>query len=126
MKRIITVIIIFAILILSSIYSILYTNAKCNEIIEYAEKTKSLIEICDMENAQKEQENLENIWNNHEKTMKLYLRRTNLDEIDHEMSGLSELIKLEDQTESGKALDLIIQYCYQIIEDEQPTIFNIL
>ena len=126
MKRIIIVSIIFAALLLSSIYAIFYTSAKCNEIIDYAEKTKSLVEICDMESAQKEQENLENIWNNQEKIMKLYLRRTNLDDIDHEMSGLSELIKLEDQAEAGKSLDLIIQYCYQIIEDEKPTIFNIL
>ena len=61
MKRIIIVSIIFAALLLSSIYAIFYTNAKCNEIIDSAEKTKSFVEICDMESAQKEQENLENI-----------------------------------------------------------------
>lgn len=126
MKRIITVLIIFVLLVLASICVILDTSCRCYKVIEIAEETKNCVENLDMENAKKYQEQLEYFWKDQEKIMRLYLRRDNLEDIDREMGSLSEIIKLEDQVESGKALDSIIQYCHEIIEEEKPTLCNIL
>lgn len=126
MKRIITVSIIFSLLLASGICAILDSKCRCYKIIEIAEETKAYVENYDMENAKNHQEKLESFWKDQEKTMRLYLRRNNLEDIDREMGSLSEIIKLEDQVESGKSLDSIIQYCHEIIEDEQPILCNIL
>lgn len=126
MKRIITVSIIFILLILSGICAIIDANCRCYKIIKIAEETKTYVENYDMEAAKKYQEELESCWKDQEKIMRLYLRRDNLEDINREMGSLSEIIKLEDQLESGKSLDAIIQYCYEIIEDEKPILFNIL
>ena len=126
MKRIITVSIIFILLILAGIFAMLDTNHRCHQVIDIAEETKNYVENYDMENAKKYQEKLESFWKDQEKIMRLYLRRNNLEDIEREMGSLSEIIKLEDQLESGKALDSIIQYCHEIIEDEKPILCNIL
>lgn len=126
MKRIITVSIIFILLLSAGIFAILDANGRCCQLIELAEKTKNYVENNDMENAKTYQEKLELVWKEQENVMRLYLRRDNLEEIDREMGSLSEIVKLEDQVESGKALDSIIQYCHEIIEDEKPTLCNIL
>lgn len=126
MKRIITVSVIFILLLSAGIFAMLDTNHRCRQVIEIAEETKNYVENYDMENAKKYQEKLEFFWKDQEKIMRLYLRRNNLEDIDREMGSLSEIIKLEDQLESGKALDSIIQYCHEIIEDEKPILCNIL
>ncbi len=126
MKRIITVSIIFLLLLASGIFAILDAKHRCYKVIEIAEQTKSCVENYDMENAKNHQEKLESFWKDQEKVMRLYLRRNNLEDIDREMGSLSEIIKLEDRVESGKSLDSIIQYCHEIIEDEQPKLCNIL
>lgn len=126
MKRIITVSIIFILLIFAGIFAMLDANCRCYKVIEIAEETKNYVENLDIENAKKSQEKLETFWKDQETIMRLYLRRNNLEDIDREMGSLSEIIKLEDQIESGKALDSIIQYCHEIIEDEKPILCNIL
>lgn len=126
MKRIIAVSIIFLLLLASGICAILDAKCRCYQVIELAEETKIYIENNDMKNAKKHQEKLESFWTDQENIMRLYLRRNNLEDIDREMGSLSEIIKLEDQVESGKSLDSIIQYCHEIIEDERPILCNIL
>lgn len=126
MKRILTVSIIFVLLISAGIFAMIDANSRCHQVIEIAEETKNYVENYDMENAKKYQEKLEAFWKDQEQIMRLYLRRNNLEDIDREMGSLSEIIKLEDQLESGKALDSIIQYCHEIIEDEKPILCNIL
>lgn len=125
MKRIITVSIIFLLLLASGICAILDAKCRCHKVIEIAEQTKIYVENYDMENAKNHQEKLESFWKDQEKVMRLYLRRNNLEDIDREMGSLSEIIKLEDLVESGKSLDSIIQYCHEIVEDEQPILCNI-
>ncbi|MDE5852498.1 MAG: DUF4363 family protein [Oscillospiraceae bacterium] len=126
MLRLISGIVIFLVILSTSIFSIFDLSSRCYNIIEIAEETKELVEEGNMELAAVKQSKLESYWEDQENIMRLYIRREILDDIDSEMGSLSELIKLGDKCESGESLDSIVEYCYQLIEDEKPLLYNIL
>lgn len=121
--------IIFFIFILTNFFTIFSTfdcKKKAQKIIE---KTRIIENNLNRKNSDfllKETKNLHSLWEKLEKSLRIYLKRKNLEEIGKKITTLEQNIKFMKIYDAKKSLYQIKRICDEIVKETEPSLTNIL
>lgn len=126
MNKLITTSAIFIILILSTVFTTIYTANKFTEFSTELSEINTLLEANLWNLAKTKIKSLNSNFTSHEKTLQLFLNRDNLEKIQQNLNKLQTAILFQEKSKTtSQTLNLQNQF-QKIMDDEKPLIHNIL
>lgn len=120
MKRLIVSGLLLVFIVGISIGALIYLDRTCTETITQAEKIKESIDQSDFKAANQEIDHLQTDWEKNEPYLCLFVRHTEVEEINRQISGLSDLLANQDYYETYVALNQIISIAEHLKITERP------
>ncbi len=121
--------IIFFIFALTNFFTIFSTFDCEKKVQKIVEKTKIIENNLNKKNSDfllKETKDLFSLWTKLEKSLRIYLKRKNLEEIGKKITTLKQNIKFLKIYDAKKSIYQIKRICYEIVKDTKPSLTNIL
>ncbi len=121
--------IIFFIFILTNFFTIFSTfdcKKKTQKIVEKIEIIENNLNKKNVDFLIKETKNLNALWKKLEKSLRIYLKRKNLEEVGKKLATLEQNIKFLKIYDAKKSIYQIKRICYEIVKETKPSISNIL
>ncbi len=121
--------VIFSIFLFTNFFTIFSTldcKKKANEIIEKTNNIDHNLSKKSHDFLIGETKNLHFIWKKLEKSLRIYLKRKNLEEIEKKITTLEQNIEFLKIYDAKKSLYQIKRICDEIVKETKPSITNIL
>ena len=126
MARFVVAMIIIGLIIGVCVFSLVSTYQICDQIEAQAQKALELYLAEDYQNAEKETQNLKNMWQDKEHALVLYVRHNIVDEICTNVFKLESYMRYRDTAQYTACIQTIKSLLEDLLDSETPFYYNIL
>ena len=126
MKKTLIIFSLFFISLFSSLFSNVDCKNRCSAIVYKTSTIENKLKNKEFSCAIKDIENLQTLWGNYEKILRIYLKRKNLEDIEKEILNLKNSVEYSDEKTAQNSIKQIIKLCNDCVKETTPTITTIL